>query len=214
MLHLAFLYRRIIAKYIYYDNAPTARDVRDSEILDGRLREGYVRIRELRDMATHEIRLRGPLDLTPYDALIRTQERVFEYLVKIRQSSLYFNPLLRRVDRDIIDPMTLRRRDAVASVLMILYVLSGALRAKRPLPRYLPSAAAARKRLLDSIQESEVENGKTELYTDAIPGNLASRRWADVYSRSPSLNIWSSTDQANAYKDMLTLRHSRTLFNN
>jgi len=39
----------------------------------------------------------------------------------------------------------------VASVLINLYVLAGALRGDRKVPRYLPSAALARKRLLDHM---------------------------------------------------------------
>lgn len=39
----------IIAQYIYYDagNKPTAEDIERSETLEGRLREGFVRIRQL-----------------------------------------------------------------------------------------------------------------------------------------------------------------------
>lgn len=52
------------------------------------------------------------------------------------------------------------RRDAVAVILLNLYTLACALRSGRPVPRYLPSAAAARRRLLDRMDE--VERGRRE----------------------------------------------------
>lgn len=70
------------------------------------------------------------------------------------------------------------RRDAVASILLNLYVLAGALRSKRPVPRYLPSAAVARKRLLDRMAEIEAEH---EIERQVRPRPEKSRRWADVY---------------------------------
>jgi hypothetical protein len=75
------------------------------------------------------------------------------------------------------------RRDAVASILMNLYVLAGALRAKRPVPRYLPSAAAARKRLLDRMAEIEAEYEEERLVR---PRSEMTVRWADVYRKWPS----------------------------
>lgn len=74
------------------------------------------------------------------------------------------------------------RRDAVASILMNLYILAGALRAKRPVPRYLPSATAARKRLLDRMAEVEKENKASRVVR---PRPERSRRWADVYRAYP-----------------------------
>jgi hypothetical protein len=39
----------IVAKYIYYEqgNKPTEEDIHRSELLEGRLREGFVRVRQL-----------------------------------------------------------------------------------------------------------------------------------------------------------------------
>lgn len=64
---------------------------------------------------------------------------------------------------------------------MNLYILAGALRAKRPVPTYLPSAAAARKRLLDRMAEIEEEN---EALAEVRPRAEKTRRWADVYRMS------------------------------
>lgn len=68
------------------------------------------------------------------------------------------------------------RRDAVAVILMNLYILASALRTAQPVPRYMPSAAAARKKLIDRMEEVEARQIQTP-EAKATEG----RRWADVY---------------------------------
>jgi len=57
MLHAAILYRGVVAKYIYFSEGeePKAQDLERSEMLEGRLREGFVRIRQLMELSRHEI---------------------------------------------------------------------------------------------------------------------------------------------------------------
>ena len=57
LLHCAILYRGIVAKYIYYDkdHEPGPKDISKSEMLEGRLREGFVRIRQLMELTEHEM---------------------------------------------------------------------------------------------------------------------------------------------------------------
>ena len=57
LLHLAILYRGVISKYVYYNqNQPPGREeVINSEMLEGRLREVFVRIRQLLEMTRHEL---------------------------------------------------------------------------------------------------------------------------------------------------------------
>jgi hypothetical protein len=73
---------------------------------------------------------------------------------------------------------------------MVMYTLAGALKTGRPLPRYLPSAAAARKRLLDRMADPDVY------------GNMAGdeverkkRRWADVYQYAYSKTLTDVVEQ-------------------
>lgn len=72
---------------------------------------------------------------------------------------------------------------------MNLYILAGALRAKRPVPTYLPSAAAARKRLLDRMAEIEEED---EALAEVRPRPEKTRRWADVYRMSLFIRSFAS----------------------
>ena len=179
MLHSAILYRSVVARYIYYTEGqePGPEDVARSEMLEGRLREGFVRIRQLMELTRHEIRLRAPFDPLPYSALVDACERFYEYLVEVRQSSVYFQPHMLASSSSAATALMGPRRDAVAVILMDLYILACALRNDHPVPRYLPSAAAARQRLLDRMEL--VEPGQEGETVEIRSGRT--RRWADIY---------------------------------
>lgn len=85
-------------------------------------------------LTRHEIRLRGPFNPLPYSALIDACERFFEYLVSVRQSSLFFHPHYLSDSEQASESLLAFRRDAVACILMNLYVLAGALRGDRKVP--------------------------------------------------------------------------------
>jgi len=57
MLYAAVLYRGVVAKYIYFSDGeePRPQDLERSEMLEGRLREGFMRIRQLMELTRHEI---------------------------------------------------------------------------------------------------------------------------------------------------------------
>ena len=195
MLHSAILYRGVVAKYIYYakGDEPGPQDVVRSEMLEGRLREGFVRMRQLMELTRHEMRLRAPFDPRPYSALIAACESFFEHLVQVRQSSIYFRPNMLASDPAAVASLTIPRRDAVAVILLNLYVLACALRANKPVPRYLPSAAIARMKLLDCMdvvefgdaRRVEGEGGESGRGAGGRDGSGheegKGRRWADVY---------------------------------
>jgi hypothetical protein len=136
MIYSSIIYRSVVAKYVYYEEGeePQGKDVERSEMLEGRIREGFVRIRQLLALTRHEIRLRGPFNPLPYSALIDGCERFFEYLVAVRQSSLFFHPRFMSDNEQAAESLLAYRRDAVAAILMNLYVLAGALKGDRKVP--------------------------------------------------------------------------------
>lgn len=201
MLHMAIVYRGVVAKYIYYQDGeePSIEDVTQSELLEGRLREGFVRMRQLMALTRHEIRLRGPFDPRPYSALIANCESFFDHLVEVRQSSLFFKPNFLGNSGYASETLLPFRRDAVASILMNLYVLAGALRGNRKVPRYLPSATAARRRLLARMAELEMER-RSEKKNGAdsdFPrqGRGAGRKFAEVYQYAYSQALTECVEQ-------------------
>ncbi|OTB01912.1 hypothetical protein M426DRAFT_63238 [Hypoxylon sp. CI-4A] len=186
MFYCSIVYR--ISRYVYYEegNEPTKEDIKASEILEGRLREGF-------GLTRHEIRMRARFDPLPYSALIDACERFFEYIVTARQASLFYHPHFIRDNTEFAADLLGHRRDAIATVLTNLYVLSGALRADRKVPKYLPSAAASRKQLLDRMKVLE-----TEL---AASGKLSAdeksegKKWAQIYSYSYNESLTGCVEQ-------------------
>ena len=239
LIYSSIIYRGVVAKYVYYQDGeePQEKDIERSEMLEGRLREGFVRIRQLLALTRHEVRLRGPFNPLPYSALIDGCERFFEYLVAVRQSSLFFHPRFMSDNEQAAESLLAYRRDAVAAILMNLYVLAGALRGDRKVPvcnhspsspmsasptdlqRYLPSAAAARKRLLDHMAELEAHQAAQyqiqnqnqyedrnqeaahpdfiNLERDSVSSSKEKegRRWAQIYSYSYSQNLTGCVKQ-------------------
>ncbi|KAI1472680.1 uncharacterized protein F4812DRAFT_21230 [Daldinia caldariorum] len=195
MFYCSIIYRSIVSKYVYYEegNEPTEDDIRASEILEGRLREGFVRLRQLLGLTRHEIRLRAPFNPLPYSALIDACERFFECIVTARQASLFYHPHFIRDNTKFAVDLLGHRRDAIATILTNLYVLSGALWAERKVPKYLPSAAAARKQLLDRMAVLEAEL--------VASGNLSAdkksegRKWAQIYSYSYNESLTDCVEQ-------------------
>ncbi|RDW71991.1 putative BRE4 [Coleophoma crateriformis] len=196
MIYSSIIYRGVVAKYVYYEEGepPNKQDIERSEMLEGRLREGFVRIRQLLALTRHEIRLRGPFNPLPYSALIDGCERFFEYLVSVRQAAIFFHPHYMTDNDQAAESLLAYRRDAVATVLMNLYVLAGALRGDCKVPRYLPSAAAARKRLLDHMAELEVQQPTTNGNSRATAGADA-RKWSQIYSYSYSQSLTGCVQQ-------------------
>jgi hypothetical protein len=86
------------------------------------------------------------------------------------------------------------RRDAVAAILMNLYVLAGALRGDRPVPRYLPSAALARKKLLDHMAEIEAEQAQNR-EASKVDSEREGRKWSQIYSYSYSQSLTGCVKQ-------------------
>lgn len=153
-------------------------------------------------MTRHEIRLRAKFDPLPYSALADSTERFFEYLIALRQSAIFYNPGFIRDNTVAAEKLLGYRRDAVAAILGNLYILASALRSQRRVPvslpcldllrvavtfadgdwtqRYLPSTAAARKKLLIRTMQIEEEMAAHAEQSDV----QEHRKWIDIYSFS------------------------------
>ncbi|KAI0429993.1 hypothetical protein F5Y09DRAFT_242819 [Xylaria sp. FL1042] len=197
IFNCSIVYRSVISQYAYYGDgeAPTEQDIKASEILEGRLREGFVRLRQLLGLTRHEIRLRAPFDPLPYSALISACEQFFDHIVTVRQSSLFYRPLFVGEDSEAAIDLLGYRRDQIATILTNLYVLSAALRADRPVPKYLPSSAVARKRLLDRVFEHEKKHAASA--THRSKEQQRKLKLGQVYSYSYNDSLTGCVEQVN-----------------
>ncbi|KAI0503420.1 hypothetical protein F5B22DRAFT_629091 [Xylaria bambusicola] len=195
IFNCSVVYRSIISQYAYYEDgeAPTEEDIKASEIIEGRLREGFVRLRQLLGLTRHEIRLRAPFDPLPYSALISTCEQFFDHIVAVRESSIFYHPHFIGDDSEVAMELLGYRRDQTATVLTNLYVLSGALRADRLVPKYLPSAAVARKRLLDRVFQFEKEYAARAKYSNKE--QQRELRLGQIYSYSYNDSLTGCVEQ-------------------
>ncbi|KAI1074789.1 hypothetical protein F5B20DRAFT_573896 [Whalleya microplaca] len=195
MFYCSIVYRSIVSKYVYYEEGkePTKEDILASEVLEGRLREGFVRLRQLLGLTRHEIRLRAPFDPLPYSALIDASERFFENIVTARQASLFYHPHFIRDNTEAAAELLGHRRDAIATILTNLYVLSGALRADRKVPKYLPNAAASRKQLLDHMGLLEAELAKSRKLSAGEKSE--GKKWVQIYSYSYNESLTGCVEQ-------------------
>ncbi|KAK9793142.1 putative ER transporter 6TM N-terminal domain-containing protein [Seiridium cardinale] len=193
LFYCSIIYRSIVSKYVYYEEGhePTKADIEASEIMEGRLREGFVRLRQLLGLTRHEIRLRSPYDPLPYSALIDACEQFFEYVVALRQSSLFYHPQFVRDNTEAAARLLGYRRDAIATIMTNLYVLSGALRADRK--KYLPNAAAARKELLDQSKALEAELMISGKFSTSEKTEV--EKWAQIYSYSYNESLTGCVEQ-------------------
>ncbi|RYP75848.1 hypothetical protein DL771_002112 [Monosporascus sp. 5C6A] len=144
-------------------------------------------------LTRHEIRLRAPFDPLPYSALIDGCENFFEYVVTLRQSSLFYHPHFIRDNVEAAAELLGHRRDAIATILTNLYILSGALRADRKVPKYLPSAAATRKRLLDRTKQLEAELAASGKLT--ATEKTETKKWAQIYNYSYNESLTGCVEQ-------------------
>jgi hypothetical protein len=122
-------------------------------------------------------------------------ESFFEHLIEVRQASLFFHPNYMSDNNQASEALLPFRRDAVAAILMNLYVLAGALRGNRKVPRYLPSAAAARKRLLDRMAEVEIEHASARGNVTPVPKKGVGRKFAEVYQFAYSQALTQCVEQ-------------------
>lgn len=118
-------------------------------MIESKLREGFVRIRQLLIMTRHELRLRSPFDPLPYSALADACERFCEHLISVRQAALKYDAAYVRSNEAAAEKLLPFRRDAVASILSNLYILAGALKADRKVPVCSPSSGEVTERAND-----------------------------------------------------------------
>ncbi|OLL26701.1 Protein BRE4, partial [Neolecta irregularis DAH-3] len=149
-LNLGIVYRTVLTKYLYATTLPSPEELLIASSHDRQLRTSFESIRELIEMTSHEP-LR-PFEQDKYLKYIGLLETLFEELVHVRTNTSGWK------EEKWQEEVFLLRRDEMASTLLILYILAGAVRKDSgKLPRYFPSAQAAREKLV-KVTGEENEN--------------------------------------------------------
>lgn len=158
LTHISQSYLIVADRYLYRDkdDMPTEFTLQLGEIREARLLQSLHAAIELLHTTKHEMTLRNDFNMPVYHCVLRSCAILFQKISQARISSMHFNVY---DDGEIKTASLLSlRRDAAASVIFVLDMLSGAYSAESQLPRILPSAALSRKLLFDSIYREHSES--------------------------------------------------------
>lgn len=158
--YLSQSYQSITDRYLYrdLDDQPTEMTLSFGRIREVRLTQNIEAIRGLLKRAILEPNYVSNFDHTKYEKLIDSCQLLMEKLIECRISGSYFQIWEQDKNKDATRALLSSRRDAVASVIFVFYILSNCFRSKNKVPKYLPNTILSRKKLYDYINKLDGEN--------------------------------------------------------
>ncbi|CCE66321.1 hypothetical protein TPHA_0P01630 [Tetrapisispora phaffii CBS 4417] len=155
--HISQSYQLVTDRYLYRDSsdAPTELAIALSHIREIRLSQSIVAIKELLEKSKEEPIYIANFEPVKYTQILDQCNYLIERIIEARISSTYFEVWDRDADPEITRALLSLRRDSVASVILVLYILSNCFRSKNKIPRYLPNPILSRKKLYEFIQKFE-----------------------------------------------------------
>ncbi|KAI9247684.1 hypothetical protein BDA99DRAFT_525753 [Phascolomyces articulosus] len=141
-------YTYLMGTFLFHDQhlEPSDEDIKKAQKMEGRIQKSIHACSVLLELTDHEPRLKGPFPKDFYMEMIVSTRNLLDRMLSIR-TALASMPS--RVKKDIcLQEYNVHRRDMTASMLLHFYTLQSSLRSKIPLPAYMPSARAARSRLI------------------------------------------------------------------
>ncbi|CAO3607852.1 unnamed protein product [Cunninghamella blakesleeana] len=130
---------------------PTEEDIKYCTKLENKIQTSIDACIVLLELTDNEPRLRGPFPKSFYQAMINGLQDLLNRMIGIRIALFKMSPSTR--EHICQHEYYIYRRDMIAAILLHFYTLSSALRSKSPLPIYMPSARAARAKLLEHQQK-------------------------------------------------------------
>ncbi|KAI8388044.1 uncharacterized protein BYT42DRAFT_558741 [Radiomyces spectabilis] len=146
-------YTFLMGTFLYHHpmSPPTEEDIKKATKIENRIQSLIDAASVLLELTNHEPRLKGPFPKDFYKEMIVALRNLLDRMLSIRTALTKMSPF---VKRDICDQeYYLYRRDMIAAMLLHFHTLAASLRSKMPLPVYMPSARAARTRLITHRQE-------------------------------------------------------------
>ncbi|RCI05206.1 hypothetical protein CU098_012605, partial [Rhizopus stolonifer] len=141
-------YAYVMGTFLYHDEGlfPTIDEYKEAEKIERRLESMLTTCGVLLELTDHEPRLKGPFPKEFYREMITSCMNMLDCLVSMRIAFLKMSPSVKKTVWSL--DQNFYRRDMVASILLHFYTLSASLRAKIPLPSFVPSARQARLKIL------------------------------------------------------------------
>lgn len=167
--YLSQSYQSVTDRYLYrdLDDQPTHLTMSFGHIREARLTQNIEAIRGLLKRAKLEPNYISNFDSIKYEKLIDSCQFLLEKLIESRISGSYFQIWEQDKNKETTRALLSLRRDTVASVILVFYILSNCFRSKNKIPKYLPNTILARKKLFDYInklnKQDEVQNDKLKI---------------------------------------------------
>ncbi|KAI9283636.1 hypothetical protein BC943DRAFT_280678 [Umbelopsis sp. AD052] len=154
-------YAFIISAFLYDDihRIHSPDDIKSCEKQERSLQRAIVACRELLKLTLHEPGLKAPFPTDFYSEMITSTQNLLDRLCNLKCAVVDMPVEVRR--KTINPSVYLYRRDMTAALLLHFHTLSVSLKAKQPLPAYMPSARLARIRLMNRRREHHQDSTDT-----------------------------------------------------
>lgn len=155
--HLSQSYQSVTDRYLYRDagDAPTELTLTLAHIREVRLTQSIDAVRGLLGRTLNEPNYIGGFDAEKYRKLINCTQFLLEKIIEARMAGTYFEIWDQDDSNDTTRALLSLRRDSVASVIFVFYILSNCFKSHNRIPKYLPNTIFARKKLYDYIAKFE-----------------------------------------------------------
>ncbi|KAI8136713.1 Fusaric acid resistance protein-like-domain-containing protein [Fennellomyces sp. T-0311] len=176
LIHLAWVYRKLLATYAEPDSgdhqALAIRKERHMATqsfmsLELEIQRTLSELSVMLAQAPNEFRLKGPFPAESYRLMLRSCRNIADKFLAMR-TVIFKDAWIEQVHQDFILPVNQERKEMAGNILLYFYLLASALRLKTPLPPHLPPARAAWKRLLARLREIPVVKSQQVVERDNV----------------------------------------------
>ncbi len=175
--HIGQCYQTVTERYLYRDEKddPTDLTLELANIREVRMSQSLFAVRELLTKAKREHDYSHSFKYKVFEDLLNSCELILEKTIEARISGVYFHVWEQDKDEDTTQALLSIRRDSVATVIYLFYILSNGFKTRSNIPKYLPSAITIRKRLYDFIGRLEAQREEKSAANETIATQLEKR---------------------------------------
>ncbi|AGO10285.1 AaceriABL171Wp [[Ashbya] aceris (nom. inval.)] len=196
LMHLSQSYQIVAGRYLYRDTDDHPNDLTRSlaSIREVRLSQSLLATRALVRSAVSEPNIVSEFRGYLFDELLDHFGILLERLIEARRLGQHFQVWDRDPNTETTRALLSLRRDNVACVIFIFYMLSNCFSSKSKVPKYLPNPIFVRKKLFDTFmkltEDASARGTSAHSSTPAAPQNAQSSsptsaeqdHWDEVYA--------------------------------
>ncbi|AAS50600.2 ABL171Wp [Eremothecium gossypii ATCC 10895] len=196
LMHLSQSYQIVAGRYLYRDTDDHPNDLTRSlaSIREVRLSQSLLATRALVRSAVSEPNIVSEFRAYLFDELLDHFSVLLERLIEARRLGQHFQVWDRDPNTETTRALLSLRRDNVASVIFIFYMLSNCFSSGSKVPKYLPNPIFVRKKLFDTFmklaEDASARGTSAHSSTPAAPNNTdpsspssaGQDHWDEVYA--------------------------------